>query len=953
MSEDAKGKTKAAPAKKTQHAPKRQEAPKLLGLRPWEPGSAMESPRADPRGDPRVDGGRPLDPRTRIDMESRFGHDFGRVRIHTGPDAAERASTLGANAYTLGLNVYFGAGRYRPDHPAGQKLIVHELEHVVRAGPAGPAIPMLDPDPAADHEEKLRKVLTGKNAASNLKKYVEAHAESFEIAERLLVTDKVVGPKTTVALLRVLFKKDPASEERVAGLMRASTKDLRVKAADETTAMLKNYEDAAFAYAVVQWTTKRRDEEKAKRPKPPKPARGEKPPPPELTAEEKQFEAWRVEAQKRFDELAAERKTLLPASSSALDKMVKAAEPVPYAQGDILEMLAEQAHGAVDEARRIRIRTFEDVSLLTHEKSASVTKKLAAGEKAIADALAAETKAREKRETLEADLPPEPPAPEPAPAPPQGETRDEARKRKAEEAKKKAADKAAAAKRKAAEKTLAAARTAEEKATGRRETAEKAITLEGVKDSELKYFLESQDPTIRKEAEDRLAEARVVRQAKLDGKLPTATQEAGLDLATLLDDKELWWIYHTALNNVGSGFGSFSHEHTLLGLVTQRSAVSTNRQALGVDSSLSVGTYHGHGEGQYDINTAASVQIKAVQPDKVDLTRAVGRMPGSTAPRIYEHVSTQVRSFTEIKPEDADEDVLAKLAYGFFGRSWKDRKKMSEYLAASAEARKKLTRPAPDSSRLIAGLVFDKTIAGTTLSSGVSTARTDIRAKLETALHAELRKLTPAVDIPDKVKILADVDASAEKQYGGISMITKDAYDLFWAVPAAAKGKTPPYPKGHREKVSQAVFSIVNRIALEDAAVNAPLEKLLADLLTKSKGNRGGPHVTLIHHYKEPGTGKEAWIEVDYYHLLDVSVSAVGASLTAEDVIGKVGSSGNAISPHIHMAIRVYEKDPRKSTKESPARVIGYLVPLEFFPIERPGAKKAATPPPPPPPPAP
>lgn len=943
MSDEAKAKTKAAPAKKAQQAPKRQEPPKLLGLRTWEPGAVAEAPRADPRADPRVDGGRPLDPWVRASMESRFGHDFGRIRIHTGPDAAERASTLGANAYTLGLNVYFGAGRYRPDHPAGQKLIIHELEHVVRAGSAGPAIPMLDPDPAAEQKEKLSKILaSGGKAPGDLRKFVDAHPGSIEIAEKLLVEDKVVGPKTTVALLRVLFKKDAASEERVANLMRASTSELRTRATSETTAMLKNYEDAAFAYAVVQWTTKRAAEEKAKRPKPPKPAKGEKAPPPELTAEEKQFEAWRVEAQKQFDALAAERKTLLPASSAALEKMVKAAEPVPYAQGDILELLAEEAHGAVDEARRIRIRTFEDVSLLTHQESASVTKKLAAGQKAIDDALAAETKARDKRETLEADLPPEPPAPEPAPAPPEGETRDEARKRKAEEAKKKAADKAAAAKRKAAEKALAAAQAAEEKATSKRDKAEKAITLEGVRDAELRYFLESQDPTIRKEAEDRLAEARVVRQAKLDGKLPTATQEEGLDLATLLDDKELWWIYHTALNNVGSGFGSFSHEHTLLGLVTQRSAVSTNRTALGVDSSLSVGTYHGHGEGQYDINTAANKEIKAVQPDQVDLTRAVGRLPGSTARRIYEHVSTSVRDFGAIKPEAADEDVLSKLAYGFFGRSWKDREKMAEYLAAPAATRKKLTKPAPDASRIIAGLVFDKTIAGTTLSSGVSTARTDIRAKMETALHAELRKLTPAVEIPDKVKILADVDASAEKQYGGISMITKDAYDAFWAVPAA-KGKTPPYPKGHREKVSNAVFSIVNRIVLDDAAVNAPLEKLLAELLAKSKGNRGGPHVTLIHEYKEPATGKQAWIEVDYYHLLGVSVSAVGASLTADDVIGRVGSSGNAISPHIHMAIRVYEKDPRKSTKESPARVIGYLVPLEFFPIERPGAKKPTT----------
>lgn len=934
MSDDAKGKTKAAPAKKVQQAPARQEGPKQLGLRPWEPGSVVESPRADPR----ADGGRPLDPWVLASMEARFGHDFGRVRIHTGPEAAERASTLGANAYTLGLNVWFGAGRYRPDHPVGQKLIAHELEHVVRAGSAGPSIPMLEPDPAVDHEEKLRKILaSGKKAPSSLRKYVEAHPESFEIAERLLAGN-VVGPKATVQLLGVLFKKDSKSEERVAELLRKGTAELRLKAADATTAMLKNYEDAAYAYAVVQWATKRRDEEKKKRPKPPKPPKGEKAPPPELTSEEKQFEAWRAEAQTRFEALAAERKTLLPASSAALERMIKAAEPVPYIQGDILETLADQAHGLVDEARRIRIRTYEDVSLLTHQKSASVAKKLAAGEKAIAAAKAEEEKARLKREKLEPAAQPPVPVPPPttAPvdpaAPPPKETRAEAAKRKA-------AERAEAAKRKAAERALAAAQKAEEKAVTKREKAEKAITLEGVKDSELKYYLQSQDPAIRKEAEDRLAEARQVRQAKLDKKLPTATQEPGLDLATLLDDQQLWWIYHTALNNIGNGFGSFSHEHTLLGLVKQRSAVSKNRQALGVDSSLSVGTYHGHGEGQYDINTAAGKDIKAVQPDQVDLTRVLGRRTGSADPRLFDRVSSKVQSFAEIKAEDADEDVLAKLAYGFFGRSWKDRDKMSEYLAASAEDRKKLSKPAPDASRILAGLVFEKTITGTTLSSEVSTARTNIREKLEAALHAELRKLTPAVDIPDTVKILETVDASAERQYGGISMITKDAYDAFWAVPAASKGKSAPYPKKNKEKVSHAVFGVVNRVVLSDPTVNAPLEKLIADLLGKGRGNRSGPYVTLIHHYKEAATGKEAWVEVDYRHLLAVSVKKAGDAVNPEDVIGKVGSSGNAISPHIHMAIRVYEDDPYRRPKPSP---IGYLVPLEFFPIDRPGAQKKA-----------
>jgi len=76
--------------------------------------------------------GRPLDPETRTYMESRIGHDFGAVRIHTDSRAAESARELGAQAYTSGTSVVFGAGRYSPGTAEGRRLIAHELTHVVQ-----------------------------------------------------------------------------------------------------------------------------------------------------------------------------------------------------------------------------------------------------------------------------------------------------------------------------------------------------------------------------------------------------------------------------------------------------------------------------------------------------------------------------------------------------------------------------------------------------------------------------------------------------------------------------------------------------------------------------------------------------------------------------------------------------------------------------------------------------
>lgn len=65
-------------------------------------------------------------------MESSFGHDFGNVRVHTGPDAAGLADSLGARAFTTGSDVYFRAGEYQPASAPGRALIAHELAHVVQ-----------------------------------------------------------------------------------------------------------------------------------------------------------------------------------------------------------------------------------------------------------------------------------------------------------------------------------------------------------------------------------------------------------------------------------------------------------------------------------------------------------------------------------------------------------------------------------------------------------------------------------------------------------------------------------------------------------------------------------------------------------------------------------------------------------------------------------------------------
>jgi hypothetical protein len=77
-------------------------------------------------------GGQHLDAKTHRLMGQRFGHDFGRVRIHTDAKATESARALHADAYAVGEDVVFAAGRYAPVTNTGQKLLAHELAHVVQ-----------------------------------------------------------------------------------------------------------------------------------------------------------------------------------------------------------------------------------------------------------------------------------------------------------------------------------------------------------------------------------------------------------------------------------------------------------------------------------------------------------------------------------------------------------------------------------------------------------------------------------------------------------------------------------------------------------------------------------------------------------------------------------------------------------------------------------------------------
>jgi hypothetical protein len=83
------------------------------------------------------DAGRPLSPSLRRSAESRFGHDFGHIRLHDGPAAARVTEAYGAEGIATGSHVYLRPG-LSPESGAGARIFNHELTHVLQQTGARP-----------------------------------------------------------------------------------------------------------------------------------------------------------------------------------------------------------------------------------------------------------------------------------------------------------------------------------------------------------------------------------------------------------------------------------------------------------------------------------------------------------------------------------------------------------------------------------------------------------------------------------------------------------------------------------------------------------------------------------------------------------------------------------------------------------------------------------------------
>ena len=143
--------------------------------------------------------GQPLDPDTRSFMESRFGHDFGSVRIHHDEPAAKSAQAIHALAYTVGRDVVFGPGQYQPQTTSGRRLLGHELTHVVQQGAAGNG--MAAPGPQA----RISQAASAGGTVFRDPPEGEGNADD-QVASQLIFAN--IGPKSMDGILKDLDQRN-------------------------------------------------------------------------------------------------------------------------------------------------------------------------------------------------------------------------------------------------------------------------------------------------------------------------------------------------------------------------------------------------------------------------------------------------------------------------------------------------------------------------------------------------------------------------------------------------------------------------------------------------------------------------------------------------------------------------------------------------------------------------
>lgn len=150
-----------------------------------------------------------------------MGQDFSGVNVHTDNTADNLSRNLGAVAFTTGNDIFFRSGAYSPKSSEGQKLISHELTHVVQQGASTPAVQskMTVNDPNDQYEKEADSV--AEQVMSKPDDLAVQQQEEDEMVQQKHVQREAM-PEDELATKRVQREEIPEEEAQAKHIQRES-----------------------------------------------------------------------------------------------------------------------------------------------------------------------------------------------------------------------------------------------------------------------------------------------------------------------------------------------------------------------------------------------------------------------------------------------------------------------------------------------------------------------------------------------------------------------------------------------------------------------------------------------------------------------------------------------------------------------------------------------------------